>query len=98
MRDTAWTAAYVEAGAVQVDQQRADRLARAAPGLLDAGDREQDDEVGRVGVADEVLRAVDDVVAAVGTALVCMERTSEPASGSVIARQSWRSPRMVGSR
>src|SRR5215831_16524257 len=31
-------------------------------------------------------------------ARVFIERTSEPAPGSVIARQSWRSPRTVGSR
>ena len=65
--------------------------ARRSPPL---GGREQDHEVGRVGVADEVLGAGDHASRAPSrTARVRMPRRSEPASGSVIARQSVRSPR-----
>ena len=48
-----------QAGGVLVDQERGNLLLRAVP---TARGGEQDDKVGHVGVADEVLGAVDDVV------------------------------------
>ena len=56
---------HVAPGRVEVDQEAGDQLLRTAAGLLLAAGGEQDDVVGEVGVADEVLGAVDDVVVAV---------------------------------
>jgi hypothetical protein len=66
--------------------------------LFLAGGHEGDGEAGDIGVADEVLGAVQHPVAAVGRAVACMPRRSDPAPGSVIARQSQVSPRMQGMR
>jgi hypothetical protein len=66
-------------------------------GLLARGG-EQDHVIRVIGMADEMLGAVDDEVPARRTAVVFMLRRSDPAPGSVIARHSVRSPRTVGSR
>ena len=96
VRDAAGPAAHLEAGRADVDEEGADRAGadRARVSSVPGGG-EQDHVVGHVRVADEVLGAVDDPVA-VGpptrSARVVMLRTSEPEPGSVIARQSCRSP------
>ena len=60
---------------------------------------EQNDVIGMIGVADEMLGAVDDEIAARdSTAVVFMPRRSDPAPGSVMARHSMRSPRTVGNK
>ena len=64
MRDVAVAGPHLEARDALVDQERGDQLALAARGVLLAGGGEQNDEVRMVGVADEVLGAVDDEVVA----------------------------------
>src|SRR5262249_56802235 len=65
VRDRWRAAADGEPGGAVVDQEGRYRRALAPRARLGAGHREQHHEVGHVGVADEVLGAVDDPVAAV---------------------------------
>src|SRR5262249_52968384 len=65
MRDRIVAAADLEAGRAAIDEEAGDALLDGAPDLLLAGGDEDDDEVGDVGVADEMLAAVDDPVVAV---------------------------------
>src|SRR5215468_5103229 len=65
VRDRWRAAADGEPGGAVVDQEGRYRRALAPGARLGAGHREQHHEVGHVGVADEVLGAVDDPVAAV---------------------------------
>src|SRR6266568_3320052 len=55
----------LEAGGAAIDEKAGDTLFCSAGRRLLAGGDEHDDEVGDVGVADEVFRAVDDPIAAV---------------------------------
>ena len=65
MRDVAVAVAHGEARRALVDEEGGDLLALAARRLFLAGRHEADGEVGDVGMADEVLRAVEDEVVAV---------------------------------
>ena len=65
VRDAVVAVDDLAARRVEVDEEAGDQLLRAAAGLLLAAGGEQDHVVGEVGVADEVLGAVDHVVVAV---------------------------------
>ena len=64
MRDVAVAGPDLEARRALVDQESGHQPAFAARGLFLAGDREQDDEIRVIGMADEVLGAVDDEIRA----------------------------------
>ena len=99
MRDIAVAVAHHEARMALVDEEGGDELLLAARRVFLARGGEQDDEVGDIGMADEMLGAVDDeVIALLHGRRHFMPRTSEPAPGSVMARQSDFSPRTEGKR
>ena len=64
VRHTGRAATHLQTRAVQVDQETGDLLLGSAFGLLHVGRSKQYDEVGHVGMADEMLAAIDQVVAA----------------------------------
>ena len=90
MRHRLVAGADFEAGRAAIHQKGGDA---AGPG----GD-EDDQEIGDVGVADEMLVPFSSQSPPSRRALHFMPRTSDPASGSVIASASIFSPRTAGSR
>src|SRR4051812_37821263 len=64
MRDVAVAVAHGEALGALVDEERGDLLAFAARAVLLARGHEDDSEIGDVGMADEMLGAVEHPVAA----------------------------------
>ena len=54
-------------------------------------------KVGVAGAGDETLGTIDNIIVPCRTARVFIEAGSEPASGSVCMKQSFFSPRMIGS-
>ena len=67
MRDVAVAVAHGEALGALVDEEGGDELLLAARRILLARRGKQDDEIGDIGMADEMLGAVDDEIIAVLT-------------------------------
>ena len=65
MRNRVVTGAYFEAGRAAIHQEAGNFLFRAPVGLFRAGGDEYDAKICNVGVADEVLGAIDDPVVTV---------------------------------
>src|SRR5450631_3263283 len=64
VRDVLITRPNFESRMPHVDQKRGHLLPRSVGGRFFAGSREQNDEIRMISVADEMLRAVDDEIAA----------------------------------